>query len=139
MNTSKFKYLIALTLLLSVISSCKEDEEPLPEPETPVVMFNFADPAAGATYSAGDTVAINGMISFENDMHGYEISIINTSHSDTVVFNKHEHMDGKMFHIHEHWVNNVMHHSNMQLKIEALTDHAGTRETKTINFHCHPM
>jgi hypothetical protein len=102
-------------------------------------MFNFTDPEAGKMYGKGDTVFINGMVSFENGLHGYEVSLVNTSHNDTVVFNKHEHAHGNSFHIHEHWVNSVMHHSDMELRIEVQTDHTDKAESKTIKFHCHPM
>jgi len=36
------------------------------------------------------------------------------------------------------WVNNVKHHSNMVLHIDAMTDHFGAFEQKSITFHCHP-
>lgn len=137
MKTLKNTSVILLALTALFFSACK-DEDPIVE-EDPKVVFDFSSPQASATYGKGDTIHINGMISHTLDMHGYEVSIINSSNNDTVVYNKHEHMDGKMFHIHEHWVNNVSDHSNMILRIDALTDHAGTKETKDIMFHCHPM
>lgn len=137
MKTIKNISLLLLAFTNIFFTACK-DEDPIVE-EDPKVVFDFTSPEAGAMYGKGDTVFINGMISHTTDLHGYEISIINGSSDDTVVFNNHEHMDGKMFHIHEKWVNNVTDHSNMTLRIEALTDHAGTVETKEIMFHCHPM
>lgn len=139
MNSSKYIFGALILGLFFVFSGCDDNDDEPVTPTDPVVSFNFSSPEAGQTFSKGDTVFINGSISFENDMHGYEVSLINSSHGDTVVFNKHEHMDGKQFHIHEHWVNNVDHHSDMKLQIDALTDHAGTKETKTVSFHCHPM
>lgn len=137
MINTNFKYLLLLTMSLSIFSACDDDDEPVIVDE-PKVQFDFADPVAGSIYQSDDTVFINGMISFENDMHGYEVSLINKSHNDTMVFNKNEELDGKMIHVHAHWVNNVDHHSDMTLTIDALTDHSGTKQTKTIDFHCHP-
>ena len=137
MKTIKNTSLLLLAFAALFFTACK-DEEPIVE-DDPKVVFDFSSPADASMFGKGDTIHIDGMISHTIDMHGYEISIINTSHNDTVVFNKHEHMDGKMFHIHEMWVNDVADHSNMTLKIDAITDHAGTTETKEIKFHCHPM
>ena len=137
MKTIKNISILLLAFTALFFSSCK-DEDPIVE-EDPKVVFDFSSPTAGAMFGLGDTIHIDGKISHTIDMHGYEVSIINTSHNDTVVFNDHGHVDGKMFHIHETWVNNVSDHSNMTLKIEAITDHAGNSETKEIMFHCHPM
>ncbi|MFT5511878.1 MAG: hypothetical protein ACI8SE_000272 [Bacteroidia bacterium] len=126
-----------LAITATLFSACKDDDPTIVE--DPSVVFDFSSPISGAMYGKGDTVFIDGMISYTKDLHGYKVSITNTSNSDTVVFNNHEHIDSKTFHIHEHWVNNVNYHSNMMLKIEAITDHAGTSETKELMFHCHPM
>ncbi len=138
MNFKNISIIAIVTLLTFSINACKDDEETV-TPEPTAVTFDISDPVAGTMYGKGDTVFINGMISYDVEMHGYEINIINTSNNDTVVFNKHAHSDSKMFHIHEHWVNNVSGHSNMTLSIEALTDHSGASQTKEISFHCHPM
>ncbi len=137
MKTIKNITLLLAASTIILFASCK-DENPVTD-SSPAVSFEFSSPGEGATFSKGDTIFINGMISHTTDMHGYEVSIINTSHNDTIVYNKHQHMDGKMFHIHDHWVNSVEHHSNMTLKIEAITDHAGTKEHNEVAFHCHPM
>lgn len=133
-----YKTLFALIVLFTIsFTACKKDDETT-TPEDPKVNFSFTNPEAGKMYDNGDTVHMDGMISWENEMHGYEITLTNTS-MDSVVFSKHEHEDGNTFHIHEAWKNNVMHHSDMKLTIDALTDHDGAKETKEIIFHCHPM
>ena len=126
--------LIAFSLV--AFTSCKEDEDMDPKYN---ITFNFSDPVASTMFSQGDTVFINGMISADIEMHGYEVSIVNTSDNNTEVFNSHEHKDGSMFHIHEMWVNNVSSHSDMALTITVDVDHEGTTEKETILFHCHPM
>ncbi len=140
MNKSTYILIALLSISTITFHSCKEDKEPIVDPPAPTVQFDFTSPEDNKMYSKGDTVFIDGMMTFENGLHGYELSIINKSHNDTMVFNKHEHSHGNSVHVHEYWVNSVTHHSDMELMIEAHKDHSGdTKETKTIKFHCHPM
>ena len=84
-------------------------------------------------------VFINGMISADTEMHGYELSITNTSNGNQQVYHKHAHEDASMYHIHDHWINDVSGHSDMVLTIKATMDHEGTEKVHTVMFHCHPM
>ncbi len=127
------KILILAVIALTVsISSCKDDDV------IPAVEFDFSSPIVHSQYSLGDTVHIMGMISWESELHGYNLSIKNET-KDSVVFTKHGHEDGNMIHVHAMWVNDVDGHSDMSLTIDALTNHDGAKETKVIHFHCHPM
>lgn len=137
MNTTHKTLLLIVALFTFTFTACKDDEETT-TPEVPTVEFTFTNPEGGKMYGRGDTVHIDGMISWENELHGYELTLTNTT-MDSVVYTSHGHEDTKMIHIHKMWVNNVMHHSDMKLTIDALTDHDGTKETKAILFHCHPM
>jgi hypothetical protein len=124
-----------ITLALS-ISSCSEEETPVID--NPQVEFNIQNPSSGAMFHSGDTVRVQGTITYPKSMHGYELSLINSSQNDTMVFSEHEHIDSKSIEINTFWVNDVKHHSNMELHIDAMTDHFGAFERKTITFHCHP-
>jgi hypothetical protein len=137
MNKTHKTLLLIAVLLTITFSACKDDEEAT-FPEVPIVDFTFTSPESGKMFGRGDTVYINGMISWENELHGYELTITNMS-ADSVVYTSHSHEDIKMIHIHKMWVNNLMHHSDMKLTIDAITDHVGAKETKEIMFHCHPM
>ncbi|PCJ67224.1 MAG: hypothetical protein COA58_02590 [Bacteroidetes bacterium] len=128
------KTLLIATLIIS-LSACKDDES---TPEPPAVNFLFADPISEKAYGFGDTVHINGVITFDNELHGYELNI-HSEHFDSTVHTVHNHEDGKTIHVHSHWVNDLTHHTDMTLTIDALTDHDGTKGTKVIHFHCHPM
>lgn len=139
MNKSIYIFFIALISVSLTFTSCKDDDVVVDPPADPVVSFDFSSPASGTMFGKGDTIFIKGTISYETTMHGYELSIFNVSQNDTMVFNKHEHMDAKTFNIDEYWINNVDHHSDMKLRIDAVKDHMGTTETKEISFHCHPM
>lgn len=118
-------------------SSCNPEEvDPIP---TEKVTFDFTSPTPGQMFGLGDTVNIDGMMSSESMMHGFEFEVVNTAMNDSVVYHAHKHMDSKMIHVHDYWINNVKHHSNMELRIHAITSHFEEKETKVIPFHCHPM
>ncbi len=103
------------------------------------IEFMITNPAAGSTFSMGDTVHIDAMITSSGEVHGYEVYLRNTSHNDEVVFQLEEHAHESPIHIHDMWVNNVMHHSDMELEIVLLVTHEGETESEKVSFHCHPM
>ena len=127
---------MSIAVIALSISSCTEDENPVIE--NPQVEFSFQNPSSGTMFHGGDTVFIRGTITYPKNMHGYELSLVNSSQNDTTVFTEHKHIDSKSIEINTFWVNNVKHHSDMELHIDAMTDHFGAFERKTIKFHCHP-
>ncbi len=132
------KTTLLLAALLTIgFTSCTDDDKAV-TPDIPLVEFTFNQPEAGKMYGKGDTVYINGTLSWENELHGYEITLTNVS-ADSTVFSAHGHEDAHTIYIDKLWVNNVTAHSDMKLTINALTDHEGAKESKEIMFHCHPM
>lgn len=138
MNNKNKTLLILMALFTITFTACKDDEETIITPEEETVEFTFTNPSDGTMYGLNDTVHIDGMISWENELHGYELTLTNMS-VDSVVYTSHAHEDASTIHVHTLWVNNVINHSDMKLTIDAFTDHDGTKETKEIEFHCHPM
>jgi hypothetical protein len=131
--TIKFLILTLAVLAVSQIS-CKQEETP----SIPEVQFNIDNPSQGNQYHKGDTIFISGLLTWENFLHGYELTLKNET-TDSVVFTQHSHMDGYNIHLHSFWINDVDSMCDMALIIEALTDHEGAKETKVIRFHCHSM
>ncbi|MGB0850568.1 MAG: hypothetical protein ACPGTP_04930 [Bacteroidia bacterium] len=127
--------IIALALSTFSLYSCKDDDESKIEP---AVEFHFSSPESGAMFGKGDTVFMTGMLHWEEELHGFEITLTNIT-KDSVVYTAHAHEDTKMMNISQMWINNVTEHSDMKLTIDALTDHDGAEQTKEIDFHCHPM
>jgi len=138
MKTNKLTLIAILLAFTSSFTSCKDDDTE-PVIETPPVQFDISSPTTGSMYHLNDTVFIKAKISHTEELHGYEVSIVNISQNDTLVFNKHAHLDGTDFQIDEYWINNVSGHSNMKLIIDAITDHSGAKESSELSFHCHPM
>lgn len=137
MNISYKTLFILFSICTLSFTACDDDDDET-TPTTPTVQFSFSDPTGGQTFGHNDTVHINGMITFENDLHGYEITL-KSEHFDSTVYSVNEHADGNTIHVHKMWVNDLTHHSDMIMTIDAFTDHDGQKETSTIDFHCHPM
>lgn len=118
--------------LFAFTFGCKKKES------LPKVTITIDSPASGTMYNGGDTVFIHAHIAADKEIHGWELSIARLANGQ-VVFDTHEHTHKKDYHIDTFWVNNVTMHSDMVLKLTAELDHEGKTESKTVNFHCHPM
>ncbi len=133
----KYKIItLFLAIALLTFNACKEETI---DPTIPEIVFDFSSPEDTKSYELGDTISIAGMVSWELEMHGYEVILKNET-TDSVVFMRHEHLDGKMYHFEEFWVNNVSKTSNMKLTIAVTKDHFTAEEvTKEIMFTCNPL
>lgn len=116
---------------ITLFSACHQHDEP-------DVQIQITSPLANATYHAGDTVKIQGTITGNVDMHGYEVKIKNLSQGNVAYINDH-HDHGSTLTINDFWVNNVTSHSDMRLVVKVEVDHNGTMVSDSLNFHCHPM
>lgn len=115
------------------MTSCEDDDAIIPQVE-----FNVDQPTMGQMYGLNDTIYIEGSLVSDHQLHGYELFIRNKT-ADSVVFSAHGHEDMNTIHFIKIWINDVKHHSDMELVIDAFIDHEGTKQTKVIDFHCHPM
>ena len=150
-----FKTVLVLTVAMVAFTSCKKkgcvdptatnyNEEAKKDDGSceyadPEPVFSISDPTGNATFALNDTVHINAMVTYEEEMHGWEARIINTSANDTpFVTMAHDHLS--TYHIHDYWVNNVSAHSDMMLQIKVFKEHMnGAEVVETVHFHCHPM
>lgn len=143
MKKNKITTLVTIMLLFATtafVSSCNRNDDE-DNTTTPVDNFSAAvtSPEEGKVFPNGSTIKIEATLSNDTELHGYAVRIINKSMNDAEVFKvEHKHMHAKSYTISEEWVNNVSHHSDMQLQIIAYVDHEGTERVKTVNFHCHP-
>ena len=65
-----FKTVItALTLIAITFTACKDDDTTI-TPETPAVNFSITDPTGGTMFGKGDTIHINGMVTWEKELNG---------------------------------------------------------------------
>ena len=130
----KSKCIFWIVCLATFLVSC--DNEVIPELNP--VQFQVSQPNDDAVYAYGDTVFIESLITWENELHGYEVFIQQVD-NDSVVFSSHAHNDSHQMNIYKIWVNRVKEDCDMKLIIKAYTSHEQTWETKTLFFHCLPM
>ena len=119
-------------------AEAKDDDGSCQYPE-PMTSFDISAPLEDAVYSLNQTVHINAVITTDEEPHGYEIYIRNTSNNDEVVFSVMDHAHTSPISIHEEWINTVQQHSDMELEIRLIIDHDGNYLSEAVNFHCHPM
>ena len=136
-NIKDIAFVLKIFFILFLVESCK-DEVPTSDQNIPPVTFNFTNPNEGNEFALGDTIFIDGMIAWENELHGYEITLTDMS-NDSIVFSAHGHEDALLIHITKIWVNKVTHLSDMRLTIDALTDHRGGKQSKEMILHCYPL
>ncbi len=132
MKTSRTAILLFLLALIFV--SCQQENLPVLNP----VEFDINQPIENAIYNYGDTVFIESLISWENELHGYEV-FIKQLDNDSIVFNTHAHNDSHQMNIYKIWVNKVKVGCQMKLIIKAYTSHEEQWETSMVNFTCLPM
>lgn len=141
MNTKHVSKILAIGLFgisTLFITSCKREDEKQPTTIAETVKFTPTSQIEGNTYTQGDTVWIKMELSYSKGLHGYEITIKNTTDNNTIVFDTEEHAHGTTAAIDTFWVNNVKNHSAMRMEIAAIKDHDGNSDKKEITFHCHP-
>lgn len=127
-----FKNLLLLALISLFFIACTKEEEQL---NIPVV--NILSPTDGESFNAGDTIFIRAEMSGKVDLHGYEVIIANDS-AEEEVFHYNAHVHGAEITADTFWINTVNTHSDMTLSITAIGDHAGTKTTESVSFHCMP-
>jgi len=103
------------------------------------VTINVEEPLAHSTHMSGDTIHIHAEIETAGEIHGYEVHVYNVSNGNEEVFMAEKDVHESPIHIEESFVISVAAHSDMLLEIKAFTDHDGGYESKTVEFHCHPM
>lgn len=126
---------IIISLLIACTISCKKKKHD-PDPQAPTVSIEIIAPSEHAAYHKLDTVWMKAHISYENELHGYELHLLRLA--DTVeVFSYDEDVHAKSFDVQQYWINDGKVHSDMLLTFIANIDHNGTKATKTVQFHCH--
>jgi len=134
MKTSFIQFTVITSFLMFIgMTSCNENNH-----NDANVQINLTSPTNGSMFHLGDTIKIQGTITADVEMHGYEVKIKNLS-AGTVAFITDYHDHAASFTINEKWINNVTAHSDMRLVVKVEVDHNGTEVSDSLNFHCHPM
>lgn len=128
MNTQIF--LISLLCILT-FSACQKNDS-IPFDSTKLNMA-IARPLGAQVFQKGDTVFVSATADYISELHGYEISILDTA-TQTVYFDLDKHVHAASFQIDTFWVDTLNVKANLQLKFDVEADHNGNGATKSVYF-----
>ncbi len=126
-----------LGVAVTLLAGCTRDADG-DTPASSLASITIYQPTSGQTYASGDTVFADIHIQADVDLHGYQVFLINETASDTVWQVQKDAHQG-VFHLDSLWINNVTDHSDMLFEVHAIIDHEGSRNSKSVTFHCHPL
>jgi hypothetical protein len=132
------KILILSTLISALSITACHDKDDHNHNHSSQKGIQVDDPADNGLFYLNDTVHMNIHMTAEEQMHGFDIKIINTDANDTLVYDTSAHAHGTDLHFHEYWINDVKTHSDMQLIVTVILDHDGNTLSDTTRFHCMP-
>lgn len=121
-------------VLLAGFLSCQKKAE-MPTTTDEVVMV-ITSPQAGKIYKQGDTVNINGSISYKSQLHGYIARIYDQDRA--VVYETEGHTHSDNLSIHEAWVNTLNYSTNLSLEVITVIDHNENKKTVKVDFKSQP-
>lgn len=152
MKKISFLFAVAAATTMAVsFSSCKKgctdpeavnyDEDVKKDDQSctyPAVELTITSPVSSDVYHNGDTINITGTASYYQEMHGYELYILNKTTGDTV-HHAHAHEHGASLTITSSWVvSNITAHSDMELNVDLILDHEGNTQSEKVAFMCMP-
>ena len=121
--------LLAFGFVLLVLGAC--------QPKETIPTVEILSPEEGATIMGGGETRIQVTISDEDELHDYEITIMNTTtNKEVFYYDGHEHTQNLM--IDTTVTLDVTEHSDMTLTVMA-SNHGGGETTQAVSFHHHPQ
>lgn len=121
--------LIVMTL---VLGACKKKEKGAEN-----VTISFTLPTDGNTIPSWNQIHAEGTIVGDGEMSGYTVSILKTS-SGEVLFTTSSDATAESYNFHEHWINNLQDTTAVTVKVDAIKNSVGDKETATRNVICLP-
>jgi hypothetical protein len=127
---NKQTFFIALLCILSFSACQKNDSVPF---DSSKLVMTISEPLATQIFKKGDTVFIAATANYLSELHGYEISIVDTT-TQNVYFDIDEHVHAASFSIDTFWVDTLNTNTKLQLKFDVEADHDGHGATKSVFF-----
>lgn len=129
------KKIIGFVALVLSLSACQKSNDP--EPDAGKVVFSIISPLPGQSYHSGDTVFMKANVSYDNELHGYEVKVEDTS-TGMILYDDAQHVHSDHFVIDDNWVANATQATGLKLSIVATVDHDGTTARKDLYFDMKP-
>lgn len=102
------------------LGACHQKSEIVPA--SAVVTINMLSPAEGQVYQAGDTVWMRADVSYSTQMHGYALTVEDTSDSN-IFYDEEEHVHNDHFSINSYWVATSATPNILQVKLAVAASH----------------
>ncbi len=125
-------YTIAIALTGVLLVACKKDKNGAEN-----AVITFTEPSVGDTIPSWNQIHMEGTISGDGEMKGYVVSALNTA-TNEVLFTTTYDVVSQAYNFHEHWINNLYDTTTVTVKVEAIKNEAGERETATRMVVCLP-
>lgn len=127
---NKLTVFITIFCCLCLLACQKNDTVPF---DSSKLTMAINQPFAAQIFKKGDTVFIAATANYISELHGYEISIIDTA-TQNVYFDLDEHVHAASFNIDTFWVDTLNLNAFMQLKFDVEANHEGHGATKSVFF-----
>lgn len=125
--------ILPVFILLSA-ASCHKHHNPVADPAK--VDIEFISPQSGQSFKKGDAVNIKANVSYTEELHGYEVLLINTA-TNTTLFTTEKHVHGGQFSINETWTDTLSAHADIKVNIKVAIDHGNITE-KSVHIKSTP-
>lgn len=124
----KNKITLLLAASVSLMACSKKQTEPSTNAQ---IGIDIISPEDGRTFHKGDTMNINCHMTYNNIMHGYELSVVDTA-TNQVLFDYAEHVHSDSFTVLQIFVPQGSSTVVMKVTLRTEIDHNGTEAEKQV-------
>lgn len=116
--------------------ACNKEEKQADNTLNKKVTFNEFLPDTDAVYQIGDSVFFHVSVSALQDMHGYELSVINMRNNAEVYY-KAAHTHGKQIEFNDYWLSSELQEATtFEATFSIALSHSGDKAQKVVRFSC---
>jgi len=125
----KSNFIAAICAATLLFAACqKKDTTPVDPSKVNIALMQ---PYDGQVYHKGDTVFVKSTVTYNTELHGYELSIADSA-TGTTYYSLDEHIHDDHFDISEYWVDTLSSPATLQFSMTVEIDHDGNEVTKNV-------
>ncbi|OSZ79593.1 hypothetical protein CAP35_15490 [Chitinophagaceae bacterium IBVUCB1] len=121
-------------LVCTMLVGCQKDNN---KPQPDKVQISVSSLYNGQVFRKGDTIHIDGKISYISSLHGYSI-VLKNKQLNKELFTHYEHTHSNEVPFSKSWVNTLADSTDLFLVITGEIDHDGNNGTKELNLVSQP-
>lgn len=121
---------ISLFTSLLLLAACQKKDDTGFHAEQ--LKINIEKPLSGQSFGKGDTVFIKATATYTTELHGYELSLLQSDSSE--IWSLDEHLHGSNFAIDTFWVNDRDTDETLRLQLTVEADHDGHQKSENRTF-----